>query len=399
LIPPNPTQTPPNPNPTGYKVIVTLNMNQVYEGEKVFCSAQIQPTQPAGVSINWRQDPLEPAGIFLPSSGAQVSWKAPTGIQRACTFSLIASFTLMGRTYEGSSTIVVLPQNSPPQQPPSIVVNWPDREVVVGSGTLLTIIGSVSQGTNPLRELQVLDSDGSLLQRWPISSSGAFRADLSSFGSPGRKVLRLRILDSVGLYSEQTITVTNDETVLDAQAWEFLKKYCTDAGSRTIRFGNLQTGPYAMPVEIWLFQGVEPYQNLVESAAQFWTKYTGIQFKILRHDQHPSGDVYITICDRFSEDPGRTADTERSFSTDTHEVVYVRVNLYTGWLDEPNEMKRVIMCHEVGHGILTMSHIDEFGPLFIMSSAGDAGGSERVIPPIVQHAIKLLYTHQPGWQP
>jgi len=68
-------------------------------------------------------------------------------------------------------------------------------------------MGNVQAGSNPIQKIQVLEGSN-VLQEWPVSSSGEFRVDLERFGVPGRKVLRLRIVDSVGLYSEQTITVT-----------------------------------------------------------------------------------------------------------------------------------------------------------------------------------------------
>jgi len=383
---------PPNP-PTGYRVTVTLNMNQVYEGEEVTCTAQSSP--PVQAEVRWRQEPSSPSGTFSPLSGSVVRWRAPL-VEKATSFSLIACVVVQGRTYEGSASIVVLDRSEPPQEPPRISVDWPDSEQVVGSGTLLTILGSVQAGTNPLKELVVLDSDGTILQRWSVSP-GSFRVDLSSFGSPGRKVIRVRAVDSAGLYAEQALQIVNDDTLLDSSAREFLRRYSCSGDGGSIRFGNLQTGPYAKPVEIWLFQGVEPYQSLVESAAQFWTKYTGIQFKILRHDQHPSEDVYITICDRFSEDPGPVAITQRSFESDPHEITYIRIDLYKGWLDESNDQRVRTLAHELGHGLYTEEEVTEFGPYFVQWPYGPLEIQKVIIPPIVQRGIKMVYSHSPGW--
>jgi hypothetical protein len=394
LIPPTPTPNPPSP---GYRVTVTLNMNQVYEGEEVTCTAEVSPSS-VQAEVRWRQEPDSPSGVFSPLSGSVVRWRAPL-VEKATSFSLIACVVVQGRTYEGSASIVVLDRSEPPQEPPRISISYPvddGKQNLVGEGTLLTIMGNVQAGSNPIKKIQILEGS-KVLQEWPISSSGSFRVDLSSFGSPGKKTIRVRVVDSAGLYSETSIPVVNDDAQLDSAARQFLRRYSCAGDGGTIRFGSLQTGPYAKPVEIWLFQGVEPYQNLVESAAQFWTKYTGIQFKILRHDQHPSEDVYITICDRFSEDPGQVAITQRSFESDPHEITYVRVNLYKGWLGYPDTLKVDVLSHELGHALLTEQHIDEYGQWFVMSTWG--GNAVRLLPCIAQKATRLLYEHAPGWKP
>jgi hypothetical protein len=314
------------------------------------------------------------------------------------SFSLIACVVVQGRTYEGSSSVVVLDRSEPPQEPPRISISYPlddGKQNLVGEGTLLTIIGNVQAGSNPIQKIQILEGSN-VLQEWP-AQPGSFRVDLSNFGSPGRKSLKIRVVDSAGLYGEAQIVVNNDDNLLDSAAREFLRKYCAGDGG-TVRFGNLQTGPYAKPVEIWLFQGVEPYQNLVESAAQFWTKYTGIQFKISPHDQHPSGDVYITICDRFSENPRPVAITQRSFGSDPREITYVRINLYKGWLDCPQDMQIGALTHELGHALVTASEIEEFGSRCVLWPIL-TDYRDQVIPTIIQRAIHLVYSYPPGWQP
>jgi len=388
--PPNPT---PNP-PTGYRVTVTLNMNQVYEGEEVTCTAEVSPS--VQQVINWKQEPSSPTGRFSPLSGAVVRWHAPL-VERATSFSIVAYIVVQGRTYEGSSSVVVLDKSEPPQEPPRISIDWPKGETVVGAGVLLTIIGTVSQGSNPLKELVVLDSDGSLLQKWPISP-GDFRVDLSNFGSPGRKVIRVRAVDSAGLYGEQTIAVTNDNSLLDEEAREFLKKYSCVAGTNTIRFGNLGTGPYTKPVRIYLIDEAANYRNLVEEACQFWQKYCGFSFEVYTIHMGDTAPLpAIAIIPKFNEDPGVVALTERGYAN-TYEVAEADISLYKGWLDWPQNTQTGALTHELGHALVTASEIEEFGSRCVLWPIL-TDYRDQVIPTIMQRAIHLVYSYPPGWQP
>jgi hypothetical protein len=401
----NTSPTPP-PTPSGYTITVSLSNNTVQEGNEVYVKARVSPDPPSGSVITWSQEPASPAGSFNPPSGFQTTWTAPK-VSSPTTFTLKASLSVGGAIYFGVASITVQPQQAPPQNPPTISLDYPTSEQVVGTGTLLTILGSISQGSNALREIQVLDSDGTVLQRWS-ATPGAFRVDLSNFGSPGRKVLEVRIVDSAGLYGEQSISIINNEALLDEAAREFLQKYSCDAYSKTIRFGDLTTGPYTVPVNIYLDSSLGNHLSEVKDtilkAEEFWKHYTGIEFQYINsyppRPQDPKTPVIGIGAWWDKEGPGgAVAITSRGTQQDIHELTDVGITLYKGWLDEPYEMKKTILAHEIGHVILTMSHVDDFGPLFIMSSAGDAGGSERIIPPIVQHAIKLLYSNPPGWQP
>jgi hypothetical protein len=374
---------PPNEN---YIITVRITPSQVIEGEEVFCSAEISPAPPSGVEIVWEQDPSSPPGSFSPPKGSTTHWISPQ-VEKSQSFSLIASFSLMGKIYSGSGVVLVLEKGSPPQSPPSLTISYPTSEQIVGSGTLLTILGSVSQGSNPLSKLVVLDSDGSVLQEWPIAQ-GAFRVDLERFGVTGRKTLKIRIVDSAGLYSEQQIVVNNDDALLDSSAKDFLRKYNVASDGGTVPFATMDI-PVIVP------DSLKQYWQTFQSACDFWNKYAPLLH--LYPVSSTSSEYFIKIIDDTSQTSNYVAETFRTYGV--HEVVKAYIHLYKGWLDEPDEMKKTIVAHEIGHGVLTMSHVDEFGPLFIMSSAGDAGGSERVIPPIIQRAITLLYSHPAGWQP
>jgi len=385
---------PPNPQPPSptISVRVTLNMNQVYEGEEVTCTAEVSPS--VQQVINWKQEPSSPSGTFSPMSGSVVRWRSPM-VERATSFSLIAYIVVQGKTYEGEASIVVLDKSEPPVTPPSISLNYPSSEIIVGSGTLLTIIGSISQGSNALSRLQVIDSNGDLLQEWP-AQPGAFRVDLERFGVTGRKTLRLRVIDSAGLYSETSIPVINDDAELEAQARQFLKKYSCAGDGGTIRFGNLQTGPYARPVRVYI-NTVQQVKDLIEKACAFWSRYTGIQFEITTFTGSAEFSS-IVIADYTNVDKPIVAETIRGYITDPHEIDAV-IKLYKIWLDYDDEVKACAIAHELGHSLLTMSEITEFGPHMIMWPYGPATLKEEVLPPVVQKSVYLLYSHAPDWIP
>jgi hypothetical protein len=376
-----------NSPPTEYKVIVTISPSQVYEGEKVFCSAEITPAPPAGVSVVWGQDPPSPSGIFNPPNGMSVQWTAPIGIRNSQVFSLTASFTEMGKEYSGSATIVVLPKGSPPVNPPSISIEYPSDEQVVGSGTLLTILGSVQAGTNPLKELEAIDSDGTILQRWSVSSSGAFRMDLERFGVTGRKTLRLRVIDSAGLFGEASIAVLNDDVELEAQARQFLRKYNVASDGGTIPFATTDI-PVVVP------SSLQSYWQAVTDACNFWNKYVPLLH--LYPVSSTSSEYFIKIIDDTSQTSNYVAETFRTYGV--HEVVKAYIHLYKGWLSWPQDTQIGALTHELGHALVTASEIEEFGfrcvlwP--ILTSVND-----QIIPTIMQRAVKLLYQHPPAWQP
>jgi hypothetical protein len=384
----------PNP-PTGYRVAVRLNMDQVYEGEEVTCTAQLSPSS-VQAEVRWRQEPSSPTGRFSPLSGAVVRWHAPL-VEKATSFSLIACVVIQGKSYEGSASVIVLDKSEPPQEPPRISISYPlddGKQNLVGEGTLLTIIGNVQAGSNPIQKIQILEGSN-VLQEWPIAQ-GDFRVDLSNFGVPGRKVLKVRVVDSAGLYSETSIPVINDDTELEAQARQFLKKYSCSGDGGTVRFGNLQTGPYAQKVRIYI-NSVQQWKDLIEKACSFWTQYTGIQFEVTTFTgsaEFPS----IVIADYTNVDKPIVAETIRGYITDPHEID-ATVRLYKGWLDESNDQRIRTLAHEIGHGLYTEKEVTEFGPYFVQWPYGPLEIQKVIIPPIVQEGIKMLYSHSPGWAP
>jgi hypothetical protein len=307
-------------------------------------------------------------------------------VERATSFSLIAYIVVDGRTYEGSASIVVLDKSEPPQEPPRISVEWPDGQQIVGSGTLLTILGTVSQGSNPLKELVVLDSDGSLLQKWPIAP-GDFRVDLSNFGSPGRKSLRVRVIDSAGLYSETSIPVLNDDTELEAQARQFLKKYSCAPDGGSLRFAVTNI-PVLVP------ESLKQYWKLFEEACEFWNKYCSVLY--LYPTTSNSSEYVIRVFDETSQNSEYIAVTNRSYNG--HEIVSSSIDLYKGWLDWPQDTQIGALTHELGHALVTASEIEEFGSRCVLWPIL-TDYRDQVIPTIMQRAIHLVYSYPPGWQP
>jgi len=381
------------PSPTEYKVVVNASASQVYEGQSINCWAEISPSPPTGISITWRQDPASPSGQFLPPSGSQVTWKAPRGIQKATSFSIIAGFTLaLGRTYEGSTSIVVLPQNSPPQSPPLLRIDYPTSEEIVGGGTLLTILGSVSQGSNPLSRLQVIDSNGDLLQEWP-AQPGAFRVDLERFGSPGRKVLKVRVVDSAGLFAEASIPVLNDDAQLDSAARELIRRYNVINGGTT-RIGNTQNGPPNRPIKVYVNSTLR-WRDLIQASCDFWTRYTQVKFEVTTFVNEAESPC-IVVADYTDKNASVAADTYYTYPTgDSHERD-ATIRLFKGWLSYDEEMKLAILEHEFGHALITLQHIDEDGPLGVLSSSPTGN---KIISPRMQRAVELIYQSPPAWQP
>jgi hypothetical protein len=318
-------------------------------------------------------------------------------VERATSFSLIACVVIQGKSYEGSASVIVLDKSEPPQEPPRISISYPlddGKQNLVGEGTLLTIMGNVQAGSNPIQKIQVLEGSN-VLQEWPVSSSGEFRVDLERFGVTGRKVLRLRIVDSVGLYSEQQIVVNNDDNLLDSAARDFLRRYNVAPDGGSVRLGDLSNGPYTRPVMVYIKE-IPQWEGLIREACSWWKKYTGLEFELSTGQPTPPG---IYIADETATDKSIVAETKRGFDQDPHQITSVTISLYKGWLDESNDQRVNTLAHELGHGLYTEKEITEFGPYFVQWPYGPLEIQKVIIPPIVQRGIKMLYSHSPGWAP
>jgi hypothetical protein len=383
----NTTPTPP-PTPSGYTITVSLSNNTVQEGNEVYVEARVSPDPPSGSVITWSQEPASPAGSFNPPSGFQTTWKAPK-VSSPTTFTLKASLSVGGAIYFGVASITVQPQQAPPQNPPTISLDYPTSEEVVGTGTLLTILGRISQGSNPLKELQVLDSDYLLLQKWTITQPGAFRIDLSNFGSKGEKSLKIRIVDSLNLYSETQIQVINDDNLLEEKAREFLRKY-------NVAPGDGGTVPFATTdIPVIVPDSLKQYWQTFQSACDFWNKYAPLLH--LYPVSSTTNEYFIMILDETNQLSNYVAEASRTYGI--HTVAEGYIYLYKGWLDAPDGYKIAVLEHELGHCLLTADEITEFGWACVMWPYADYDCKMQVLPPIMQSATRWLYSNPPGVKP
>jgi len=394
---------PPTPSNDGSgqpSATLTANPTRVRGGDVVTLSLSANPTP---ISVSWEQVPPQPRGTFT-GDRLQAIWTAPS-VSSTTEFSLIANIVFPATTLSRSVTVTVEPPGNggggnPPPSPPAVSISYPTpdgRTNVVAEGVKLTLLGNVRAGSYPVSKLQVLDADGFLVQEWTVSDGG-FRVDLERFGTLGAKAIRIRVLDSQGNYGEIPLEVINNPGLLDQLAKDFLRRYCA-AGEppRLVRFGDLSDGPYARPVQVWLHRGVEPYISLVQEACTFWTRYSGIEFRILRADERPTGDVYIVIEDKFDVDATYAAETIRGSSSSPFKIDFGSITLYRGWWSaSDDERKILILAHELGHIVMTRDdnnigsgHTDD-------GSVMDGISPRLVLHPYHQTAMRILYSHQPG---
>jgi hypothetical protein len=143
-----------------------------------------------------------------------------------------------------------------------------------------------------------------------------------------------------------------------------------------------------------------PYEKYVIKACEFWTKYTGIQFVILRPGDpdppiSPRAGIYINA--KFDQDPGYGAETRRDTLNDIHEISSGGIVLYAEWLTYNNTTKWIAIAHEIGHVIFTVGRgIDGQGH----TNEGDImdyrGPTKSLIHTYQQLAIKIQYSKNPG---
>ncbi|MFA0749685.1 MAG: hypothetical protein SLRJCFUN_000088 [Candidatus Fervidibacter sp.] len=392
----------PIPPPSGAgqpSATLTANPNRVRGGESV--SLTISANQPI-VSVQWDQNPPTPRGEFQ-GDRMQAIWTAPV-VTATTSFTLIARVGFSsGDIVTASAQVTVEPQgdsgggSSPPPVPPTISLSYPPQDGrinVVADGVKLTLIGNTTSGSYSVSRIQVIDSDGSVLQEWPIGP-GLFRVDLERFGSLGQKIVKLRVVDTNGNFSETSLQLINDPSLLDQLAREFLRRYCVLADGGLARFGNLTTGPFSKAVGVYLADAVKPYSNLCEQAFQFWESYTGIRFQFIdSYPQRPddSSTPAVIIGAAFEKDPGYAAVTSRGYQRDSHEITDGSITLYRGWWQKPDSERIRTIAHELGHVLVTMAHPNDGG---VFDEWGKPIEME-VMHPYHQFALRILYTKNPG---
>jgi hypothetical protein len=195
------------------------------------------------------------------------------------------------------------------------------------------------------------------------------------------------------------LNIIYDNNLLYSLAVDFIRKYSCiyheDEGKyRIVRFGNLNNGPYNKPVYLDITSDILPYEKYVIKACEFWTKYTGIQFVILRpgDPSSPTG-IGIYINAKFDQDPGIVAGTTVATQNDIHEITSGVIALYAGWLRENEGYKIITIAHEIDHVLLATApgypHTND-------NSFMDARSGSRMFHSYQQLAIKIMYSKNPG---
>jgi len=333
-----------------------------------------------------------------------------------CIVCIVAVLALLtaGCGGGGSGSLVPAPPPSPPSNPPSPPSNPPDNPTppsnpnnplqppppsnpqtpsnpapqltlwypgagdpesvrVVGSGTLLTILGEV-YGAD---QIEVYDQDGTLLETFSVTP-GMFRIDLSRFGSSGRKLLRI-VARGQGGESSVEVEVIYDEGVLEGLAQEAIARY------RMKRFAK---SPWCteVPIPVWL-NGSQKYRAQTEAALEFWSLYTQLKFQVVTEKPSPPA---IVITDMTNKDPGIIAETVVGSSTG--EILDVAgISLYAKFRELQPEVQISVLAHELWHALSGgAGHPDDLGWRFIGQPVGSI--ENKVIPPVIQRAFSILYS-------
>ena len=290
----------------------------------------------------------------------------------------------------------------PPQpNPPSIQViyPWEDNRVnVVGDNVILTVKGYVySRSNGYVNKVEAYIDNEKVAETIP--NYDYFELDITKFGNrQGNKQLIIKATTTDNAIGEYKLNIIYDNNLLYSLAVDFLRRYSciyheNEGKYRIVRFGNLNNGPYNKPVYVDITSDILPYEKYVIKACEFWTKYTGIQFVILRPGDpdppiSPRAGIYINA--KFDQDPGYGAEARRGTLNDIHEISSGVIVLYAGWLRGSERYKTTTIAHEIGHVLLTYNHTND-GSLMDLTS----GGSET-LHTYQQLACKIIYTKNPG---
>jgi hypothetical protein len=397
-IPPSPLSSPSNGSQENPTVSINASPKEVNSGNDVSLEIVIQNGVP--INIEWAQSPSQPAGQFQKADSRRWTWKAPS-VSARTTFTLTATVTFLTTTRQASTTITVLPSPQPPQpNPPSIQViyPWEDNRVnVVGDNVILTVKGYVySRSNGYVNKVEAYIDNEKVAETIP--NYDYFELDITKFGNrQGNKQLIIKATTTDNAIGEYKLNIIYDNNYLYSLAVDFIRRYSCiyheDEGKyRIVRFGNLNNGPYNKPVYVDITSDILPYEKYVIKACEFWAKYTGIQFVILRPGDpdppiSPRAGIYINA--KFDQDPGIVADTGRGTLNDIHEITSGVINLYAPWLRVDEGYKIITIAHEIGHVLLTYTHTND-------NSFMDAGSGSRMIHSYQQLAIRIMYNKNPG---
>jgi len=398
-IPPSPPSSPSNGSQENPTVSINASPKEVNSGNDVSLEIVIQNGVP--INIEWAQSPSQPAGQFQKADSRRWTWKAPS-VSARTTFTLTATVTFLTTTRQASITITVLPSPQPPQpNPPSIQViyPWEDNKVnVVGDNVILTVKGYVySRNNGYVNKVEAYIDNEKVAETIP--NYDYFELDITKFGNrQGNKELIIKATTTDNAIGEYKLNIIYDNNLLYSLAVDFIRKYSciyheNEGKYRIVRFGNLNNGPYNKPVYVDITSDILPYEKYVIKACEFWTKYTGIQFVILRPGDpdppiSPRAGIYINA--KFDQDPGYGAEAKRGTLNDIHEISSGVIVLYAGWLRGSERYKTTTIAHEIGHVLLTYTHTND-GSLMDLTS----GGSE-MLHTYQQLACKIIYTKNPG---
>ena len=406
-----PTPPPPSP-PPGSQPSVNLSANptHVKSSDVVNLTLTAQPTP---THVDWRQSPSNPTGNFRVVSTYRAQWIAPA-VTSETQFTLTALVYFANHNpVEASVSVTVLPGGSPGNGSggnvvtPKVYISYPNgnfNDNVVADGIKLQVFGRCEAGSYPVSRLDVIIDGRVVAQLYNPAST--FQLDVEEFGTPGAKQLVVRAVDSQGNTGEATVQIEHDPAKLEQLAREFLKRYCSfyDDNNRVYRlyrYGDLQDGPYAKPVRIYIWPEVQPYRRLVEEACRFWTRYTGIEFEVIDWKDEMYGKVPLPHCilrGKFDEDPYPIiAEAKRWYDPQGKpgKIAGGSITLYKGWLRLSDELKSLAIAHEFAHILVIpdsdQGHTDN-------NSFMDWNLGKRYFHPYMQRAVRILYSKNPGDQ-
>jgi len=395
-LPPNlpPPSQPPDSGGENLTVSINPSATEIGSEETVYLTLLIQGGVPT--NIRWTQSPSNPLGQFQQVGNNMWTWKAPKVYNRT-NFTLTVTVTFPTTSREASTTITV----SPPQpNPPVIQITypWEDGKVnVVGDNIILTVKGYVySRSNGYVNKVEAFIDNEKVAETTP--NYDYFELDITRFGNrQGNKELIIRATTTDNAIGEYSLNIIYDNNLLYSLAVEFIRRYSCiyheDEGKyRIVRFGNLNNGPYNRPVYVGITSDILPYESYVIEACKFWTKYTGIQFVILKpgDPSSPTG-IGIYINAKFDQDPGyAAAEAKKGAQNDIHEITSGVIILYAGWLRENEKYKFRIIAHEIGHVLLTEYHPNDKSLMDITLDSTD------MLHTYQQLACKIMYSKNPA---
>lgn len=400
-----PPSNPPNNPPSQPSDVITyiIGPSEVKSGDvanlELTTGDSVKDQILAEADVSWSYQPKDPSILFQKLQDSR-NWQVTfpeVSVRTIYTISFLAVNVELNMRFTGSTQIVVNPK--PVVNPPKVTIYYPWESMpetrVVGPGVKLQIVGQIRQGTNTVVKLEILVDDRVVLTI--PNPDYEFRFDLEEFGVPGTKPLIIRAIDSSGVAGESSVEIINDPAELERLARDFLLKYATVNG-RVVRFMSLSDGPPSKPIKVLVNRALEPYLETIRQGVDFWTRYTGLSFvvEITQKDDLKAPEDYGSILLRLETVDTNSYAKTWKFYTDEDAVYKVGIGLvalYRGWLTSANELKALIVAHELGHVLLVP---DSREGHTTNGSFMDAGATEWNFHPYMQLAVRILYSKNPG---